>query len=192
MANIDRIVKVSISLQTAAITSQTFSDLLLFGPFVPPAGSTAKVYVITDPDELVETYGVLVSEPMYLAALAFFSQIPHPPRLYIGHDANAVDVTTDLIALNDENSDWYGICDVLHDETRAVAIATWVEGHEKLFVTALSDPLNLSTAATDTTSTGALLKAGNFFRTAWWYSDDIENFPDVGICSKSFTKYPGQ
>jgi hypothetical protein len=192
MANIDRVVKVSISLQTAAITSQTFSDLLLFGQFIKPAGSTANVYVITDADELIETYGSVVDDEIYLAALAFFSQIPHPPRLYIGLDNNAVDVVTDLVAIRDENNDWYGICDTKHDETRAVDIATWVEAHEKLFVTVLSDPANITAATTDTTSTAALLKAGNFFRTAWWYNPDPLQFVDVAISSKSFTKYPGQ
>jgi len=192
MANIDRIVKVSISLRTAGITQATFSDLLLFGPFTPPAGGTAKVYIITDPDELLDDYGVVASDPMYQAALTFFSQIPHPPRLYIGLDANAADPTTDLAAINDENSDWYALCDVSHDETRAVQIADWIEGHEKVFITVLSNVNNASAPATDTTSTAALLQQGQYFRTAWWYDPDIDNFPDVAIASKSFTKYPGQ
>ena len=64
MANIDRIVQVSIQLRTAGITSIQFNDLLLFGPFIKPVGNTANVYIITDPDELVETYGVLVTDPI--------------------------------------------------------------------------------------------------------------------------------
>ena len=64
--------------------------------------------------------------------------------------------------------------------------------HEKLFITVLSDVTNTAAAATDSTSTAAKLKAGNFFRTAWWYHVDPTEFPDVAIASKSFTKYPGQ
>jgi len=192
LANIDRIVKVSIQLRTAGITAINFNDLLLFGPFTIPAPATAKVFIITDPDELVESYGVLVDDPMYKAAQVFFSQIPHPPRLFIGHDNNAADVTTDLIAINDENSDWYGICDVLHDGTRAVDIAEWVEAHEKIFVTVLNDAGDISAPATDTTSVAHLLMQGNFFRTAWWWNPSLEEFPDVAIAAKSFTKYPGQ
>ena len=192
MANIDRIVQVSIQLRTAGITAVNFNDLLLFGPFIKPAGSTANVYIITDPDELVETYGVIVTDPMYKAALAFFSQIPHPARLFIGLDANSANVDDDLIAINDENSDWYGLCDVLHDENRTVDIAAWIEAHEKIFVTVLTQPDNLTAAATDTTSVAYQLMNGNYFRTAWWWNPDPEQFPDVAICAKSFTKYPGQ
>ena len=49
--------------------------------FVPPVGNVASVYIITDPDELIETYGVLVTDPLYIAAQTFFSQIPHPRKI---------------------------------------------------------------------------------------------------------------
>ena len=192
MANIDRIVNVQIQLRTAGITSINFNDLLLFGAFTKPAGSTANIYIITDPDELVETFGVLVTDPMYHAAEAFFSQIPHPPRLFIGFSSGAVDPTTDLVAINNENSDWYGLCDVSHNELHAVAIATWIEAHEKLFFTTLNSATNISAPGTDTTSIAHLLMTGNFFRTAWWWNPDLLQFPDVAIAAKMFTFYPGQ
>jgi len=190
MANIDRVVNVQISLQTAGITSLNFSDLLLFGPYTSPDSSL--VNIITDPDQLIDTFGVLDTDPMYLAAETFFAQIPHPPRLFIGKDTALPDPTPDLIALNNENSDWYGICDVTHTETRALHIGQWVEAHEKLYVTVLSDPLNASAPASDTTSTGHTLKTANLFRTAWWYHSEPEMFPDIAIAARSFTKYPGQ
>src|SRR5580765_4309846 len=192
MANIDRIVQVSISLQTAGITSATFSDLLLFGVFTKPAGDTAVVYIITDPDELVDTYGVVDTDPMYKAAQVFFSQIPHPPRLFIGLDTNTTDPTNDLIAIANENNDWYGICNVDHDSSRLLKISDWVEAHEKLLVTTLNDSTDISAPPTDTTSTAHLLMAGNYYRTAWWWNPSLTEFPDVAIASKMFTKYPGQ
>lgn len=190
MANIDRIVNVQISLRTAGIQSESFSDLLLFGEYTAADGSL--VNIITSPDELIDNFGCQPTDPIYLAAQVFFSQIPHPPQLYIGKDANAVDVTTDLIALYDENHDWYALCDVSHDETRAVDIAAFIESHEKLFINVLSDVTNTSASATDVTSTAYLLKNGNYFRTAWWYHPDPDEFPDVAICARMFTKYPGQ
>jgi hypothetical protein len=192
MANIDRIVQVSIALRTAGITAINFNDLLLFGQFQKPSGSTANVYIITDPDELIDTFGCLVTDPIYIAALAFFSQIPHPAQLYIGHDANSANVDDDLIAINDENSDWYGLCDVKHDENRTLDIAAWIEAHEKIFVTTLNQADNTTAPPTDITSVAHQLMAGNYFRTAWWWTDDPLNFIDVAITSKSFTKYPGQ
>jgi hypothetical protein len=190
MANIDRIVNVQISLRTAGVQSVGFSDLCLFGPYTSTDGSL--VNIITDPDQLINEFGVETSDPLYQAALVFFAQIPHPPRLYIGKDAGSLDPITDLAALYDENHDWYAICDVTHSETRATTLAGWVEGHEKLFVTVLHDPANLTAAASDVASTAALLKTGNFFRTAWWYHPTITEFPDVAACAKLFTKYPGQ
>lgn len=190
MANIDRIVKVYISLRTTAIAQQNFNDLLLFGVWVPTAGE--KVAIITSPDELTETYGAQPDDPIYLAAQVAFSQIPHLGRIFIGLDNNAAAVATDLAAIKNENNDWYAICDTKHDEARALDIGQWVEANEKLFVTVLSDPTNASAPGTDTTSVAHELMQNQLFRTAWWYADDAEDFPDVGIAVKSFTKYPGQ
>jgi hypothetical protein len=193
MANIDRIVQVSIALRTAGITSATFSDLLLFGTFTKPGGSTANVYIITDPDELLDTFGIVnTDDPMYQAASTFFSQIPHPPRLFIGFDANSGDVGVDLAALSNENNDWYGLCNVKHDSTQVLDIADWVEAHEKIFVTTLHDSVDISAPPTDTTSIAHKLMEGNYFRTAWWWNPSLVEFPDVAIASKMFTKYPGQ
>jgi hypothetical protein len=190
VANIDRVVNVEISLQTAGITSLNFSDLMLYGKYTAADGSL--VNIITDADELLDDFGVLATDSLYLAAQVFFSQIPHPPRLFIGKDTGVSDPTADLNAIANENSDWYGICDVYHLENRAVKLGQWVEAHDKIFVTVLSATTNASAPGTDTTSTAYLLKTANLFRTAWWYSTDIKNFPDVAIASKSFTKYPGQ
>lgn len=193
MANIDRIVRVNISLATASIAEVSFNDLLLFGPFTAPVATpTGKVFIITDADELISTYGVLSTAPLYKAALVAFSQIPRPRQVYIGKDTGAADPTADLTALYDENHDWYALCNTSHTETRVVQIAAFIESKEKLFVTVLSNVNNSTAPAGDTTSVGHLLQAGNYFRTAWWYDTNAVDFPDVGIAIKSFSKYPGQ
>jgi hypothetical protein len=180
MANIDRIVKVSISLQTAGITSVSFSDLLLYGSFTSPN----LVEIITDADQLLDL-GVVVTDPLYLAAQVAFSEIPHINQVYIGKNTNTTDPTNDLIAIANENNDWYGIIDVTHDPTKIVEIAAWVEANEKLQFTVLDD--------WSASSPAAALQTGNYFRTAWWsVADAATDFVDVAIASKSFTKYPGQ
>ena len=189
MANVDRIVNVEISLQTAALAQSTFSDLLLFGVFTPIGAS--KVGIITSVQDLVTSYGVTSTMPIYKAASVFFSQIPHPPQCYIGLSTGAINPATDLDAIKAENNDWYAFCNVLHDETKVVQAAQWAEANEKLFVTVLSNVNNSTPAATDTTSVGHLLMVGNYFRTAWWYDTATADFPDVAIASKSFTKNPG-
>src|SRR3954469_17126202 len=86
MANIDRIVNVQISLRTVGVVNTSFSDLLLFGEYTASDGSL--VNIITDPDELLDNYSCQPTDAIYLAAQVFFSQIPHPPRLYIGNDTS--------------------------------------------------------------------------------------------------------
>ena len=83
MANIDRIVNVEIALRTAAVTTMSFSDLLLLGTFVPQAGE--RVVIITDADQLLQDYGVNTGSPLYKAAQVCFSQIPTIPQLFIGN-----------------------------------------------------------------------------------------------------------
>jgi len=190
MANIDRIVNVQISLQTASIAQNTFSDLLLYGPFTKIG--TAVTGIITDPAQLTASYGVLTSSALYKAASVAFSQIPRLPQIYIGWSSGVVDPTADLDAIKAENNNWYAWCNVEHSEAKVIKAAQWTEANEKLFVTVLSSVTNSSPAATDTTSVGHQLMAGNYFRTAWWYNTDVLDFPDVGITVKSFTKYPGQ
>lgn len=308
MANIDRIVNVQIQLRTAAITTQSFSDLLLLGTFRSQAGE--RVIIITDADELLQDYAVTSSSPLYKAAQVAFSQIPTVPQIFIGQkdptglpptapmnittlaphfmevgsgvsndpatpnvlmtingtgftpaskikfgayveaattyvsdsaltlDINrwqfsgpgnvpvqvidpdlgasnivtfaivplgagdpgvvapppqpGVDTPTNIMAaIRGENNEWYAFCDTDHDEADIIEYAQWGESAQKIFVTVLSDTNNTLPAATDTTSTGAKLKQGNFFRTAWWYNPDPLQFTDVAITCRSFTMYPG-
>lgn len=80
MAKLDRIVNVQISLNTTAIKEQSFSDLLILGPHTVGVG---RSLVITDSDELLDL-GMLITDPIYLAARDVFSQIPTINRLFIG------------------------------------------------------------------------------------------------------------
>lgn len=80
MANLDRIVNVAISLGTQAITENSFSDMLILGEH---ALSPGRVMVITSADELLDM-GLPATDPLYLAAVSAFSQIPAVNQVYIG------------------------------------------------------------------------------------------------------------
>jgi hypothetical protein len=191
MANIDRIVNVEISLQTAAIAENTFSDLLLYGPFTKVGTST--VGIITSPQDLVDTYGVLTTAPLYKAASTAFAQIPSLNRIFIGWDDAALDATVALNNIKAENNSWYAFCDVSHLNTRTLKMAQWAEANEKLYVTCLNDPNTAAVSpGTDTISVAHQLMQGQYFRTAWWYDPILTDFPDVAIAVHSFSKYPGQ
>ena len=80
MANIDRIVSVSIALNTTGISKEGFSTLLIVGATtkVLPRVSTytSSVQMIDD--------GFTADDPLYLMASDFFAQIPHPNVLKVG------------------------------------------------------------------------------------------------------------
>lgn len=185
MANIDRIVNVLISLRTAGIQQQSFSDMMLIGQH---SGSD-RVNIITAADDLLEApFSLTTASVLYKAALVFFSQIPHPPQLYIGRRAVAETAADAIAAIAAENDGWYGFSDVAHAETDMLAYAAWAEGNTKLYLTSISAADAIGTATGDTATA---LKTGNYFRTSWWYHTDVDQFPEVAIASKSFTKLPG-
>ena len=91
MANIDRIVSVSIALDTAGISKEGFSTLLIVGE---STNALARVSSYTSSVQMTED-GYAENDPLYLMAADFFSQIPHPNVLKVGRrQVDTVQVTT--------------------------------------------------------------------------------------------------
>lgn len=80
MANIDRIVSVQIELNTAGISKEGFSTLLIVGE---STNALARVSSYTSSVQMTED-GYSETDPLYLMAADFFSQIPHPNVLKVG------------------------------------------------------------------------------------------------------------
>ena len=184
MANIDRIVNVQIALKTAGVRQQSFSDALLLGVH----NAADRVSVITDADTLLTGYGLTTTSDLYKAAQVFFSQIPSPNRLFIGRRDNSESVDAALAACATANNEWYGFSEVSHNESDLTAAAAWAEANTKLFCTALSDVDITNTSGAEPATA---LKTSNFFRTAWWYNIDPDQFPEVAAMSRAFTILPG-
>ena len=90
MANIDRIVNVQIALNTAGISKEGFSTLLVVGA---STHTLARVSTYRNAVEMTDD-GYAETDPLYLAAVDFFSQIPHPAVLKIGRQQiDSVDIT---------------------------------------------------------------------------------------------------
>lgn len=91
MANIDRIVSVSIALNTAGISKEGFSTLLIVGE---STNALARVSSYTSSVQMTDD-GYSETDPLYLMAADFFSQIPHPNVLKVGRrQVDTVQVTT--------------------------------------------------------------------------------------------------
>ena len=78
MANIDRIVSVQIALNTAGISKKGFSTLLIVGE---STNALARVSSYTSSVQMTDD-GYKETDPLYLMAVDFFSQIPHPNVLF--------------------------------------------------------------------------------------------------------------
>lgn len=91
MANIDRIVSVQIALNTAGISKEGFSTLLIVGE---STNALARVSSYTSSVQMTDD-GYSETDPLYLMAVDFFSQIPHPNVLKVGRrQVDTVQITT--------------------------------------------------------------------------------------------------
>lgn len=186
MANLDRLVNVQISLATAGVQQQTFSDLMLLGVHT----GTNRVDIITGADQLLEApfAGLTTTSDLYRAAQVAFSQIPGPRQVYIGRRDAGEAVEVALAACLADNADWYGFSDVAHAEADLLGAAAWAEANERLFLTVISDEDVGSASGTEPASA---LRDANYYRTAWWYNPDPDQFPEVAAAARMFTIQPG-
>lgn len=89
MANIDRIVNVQISLNTAEISREGFSTGLIVGAHAHTLG---RVQTYTSLDGMMND-GFTVADPIFQAANDYFAQIPKPKHVKIGRQKCAVELT---------------------------------------------------------------------------------------------------
>lgn len=185
MANVDRITQVFIALKTAGVRKRSFSDLALIDFHSGPD----RVSIITESDELLDVaYGLTTTSDLYRAAQVAFSQTPAIARLYILKRIAPETIDASLAACASANNEWYAFAPVAHAESDLLLAAAWGEANNKLHLTCISD---VDVTSTSGQEPATALKQGNFFRTAWWYNIDPNQFPEVAIAAKKFTTLPG-
>lgn len=186
MANIDRIINVSIALNTTGISSNGFNTLLIA---YPHEVETARVLTITDADELLDL-GFTSDSVVYLAASQAFSQTPHYKQVKVGKmelDGTIADSMAKIVAADD---DWYGICYPERTQAKILEMAAWTESHTKLFGTSVSEADAVNAEAIS--DTGYKLQEKNYYRTFIFYHKAADKeFPEAALMSRCFTVYPG-
>jgi hypothetical protein len=90
LANLERIVNVSIALNTAGISKLGFNDMCIVGTH---ALSLNRVDTITSTDELI-TMGFNETDPIYYAVTSALSQTPRIKQVKIGRIAPATSIIT--------------------------------------------------------------------------------------------------
>ena len=187
MANIDRLVNVTIELGTTAIAGKSFSDMLILSKHsIAKAG---RVMLITDPNKLLEM-GLASTDPLYKAVATAFAQVSHISQVYVGKIEAEETVTDALAACAKANNGWYGLALTSRVEEEVLFAAMWAEANGKLFLTATKDEGVVSSESN--TDLASKCKAKNYYRTAVMYSHvaDVE-YPEVAMMSYLFTFYPG-
>ena len=187
MANIDRIVNVAITLRTAGIQQQSFSDLLLVGNTT----MAERFRWITGADELIsdDSFGLSSASNLYKAASKVFSQQPSINKLGIGRLGVVTETAADtMAAIRSENDGWYGFVDVERTSDKAIGFADWAEANVKMFGAAVTDAKGTRTSATDL---AAKIMNGNYFRSWCIQHSDPTQWPEVSLFAKKFTSVPG-
>ena len=104
--------------------------------------------------------------------------------------AAAGSMASNLSAINDEDSAWYGLVLTERTKARQLDAAEWIEAREKIFLTATSESAVLS--ASDETDLISTLKNSQYFRTAVLYhTNAATEYPDAAWAARVFTIQPG-
>ncbi|OBW92982.1 DUF3383 family protein [Gallibacterium salpingitidis] len=187
MAKIDRLVNVTIDLNTTAIAGKSFSDMLILGEHT--LKNSARLLVVTDPNELLDL-GLQSTNPLYIAVATAFSQPSHIAQVFIGRKGSDETVTDALAAIAKENNDWYGLAFASRDVEDVLLAAAWAEANGKLFVTASNDENLLQSS--DQSDIASKLNEKQYYRSAVMYSHKAdEEYPEIALMSYAFTFYPG-
>ena len=146
MPLIDEYIEVNITRQTAVATVASFDNAMIAAEFL-------KADITPSFDERVRPYsnlaemltaGFLITDPVYLAAKAFFSQNPNPGIIYVGRKLTGLDGTETweeaLTAMKEDNNEWY----VFSIDSKILADlesgADWSESNKRLMIISDDDP----------------------------------------------------
>lgn len=169
MADVTKIVSVSITRETSFPSSDSFGIGGIMAEFVPgnlntPMQGLTGRYKRYTSLKTMDQDGWLETDPVYRAAEAYYSANPNPGVFVVGL-RKAEDVTWEdtLDAVQAENDDWYGFSCILLDseltsfstfEAAIIEIADWAESKIKLFF--------FSTAQKAAIGELVVLSSGNF------------------------------
>ncbi len=133
--NLDRIVTVSIDINSPLVDSSSFDNLLILGP--PPAAEShtaPAVGVYANLEEVTDTGYVAVGDNadiVGVAARIAFSQSPPPSKVFIGTVGAEDDLAEALDGLLSMDG-WYVLCPVGLDEDDVKTVIEWTEAQEKV------------------------------------------------------------
>jgi hypothetical protein len=182
------IVQVNITRETAKITQAGFGTALIFGALT----EFTERYRIYNSIEAVEEDFETGSE-QWKAAAALFSQEVSPEQVVIGDRDTTEALGDELAAMQAAYGDWYALILTRQGDEAAqladiAAAAQWIEARNKIYIAGVGQESMLTSADTDIAST---LKAAAYERTAVMYSADHANYPEAAWMGRCLPEDPG-
>lgn len=150
MSNLDRIVNITIELQTVVSSGASFDNILIVGP-----APKTQLEEVTIPDVGVYTSLSAVNEmgwvsegdsadPVGIAARIAFSQSVKPQKIYIAVQKTTEGITleapTATLSRAESENGWYVALAAGIPEEDLEDMAEWTEAREKMFGYAYADP----------------------------------------------------
>lgn len=150
MSNLDRIVNITIELQTVVSSGASFDNILIVGP-----APKTPLEEVTIPDVGVYTSLSAVNEmgwvsegdsadPVGIAARIAFSQSVKPQKIYIAvqktTEGSTLEAPTATLSRAESENGWYVALAAGIPEEDLGDMAEWTEAREKMFGYAYADP----------------------------------------------------
>lgn len=183
--SLSTIVNVQITRNTSASRRAEFG-VPLFITATVPAGFTNRARTYNTLTDLTDD-GFTTSDPAYKAAQSYFQQNPSVTELVIGRkDVGDTDYADALLAIIDENNDWYIVTADVHTSADVLALAAAVEAMQKLYFVSTQDVVALEqidgATATATPDIAKQVADLNYSRTSTYYHQTADTtFPECAF-----------
>lgn len=185
MAELDRIVDITITRQSVAIATASFEiPLVLTEHTAFPERS--RIY--TDMDAVAEDFDS--TDEAYKIAQKLFGQSTVgavPAQIVMGRKVASESWVEALDAVSNVNNEWYALVAGTHEVADVMALATAIQSRRKIFGTSTQD-----SNFTGETHIGKQLDDDSLGRTFWVYTADADDdYPEAAIIGAQLPYTPG-
>lgn len=181
-------INVAVSLDAPALSRAGFTTLLILGS-TTSGYAAGEVKQFTGPPSTSEADEL--GAALTARVQAAFKQTQRPRLVKVGNLAAYTDAGLDAIWASD--SDWFGL--VVESRTKAdiLAVASWIEAKQRMFLAQASDAdiyADAYSASEDPADLGNALRDKNYAWTGWcWHHSDTE-YPDVSAMANRLSINP--
>lgn len=192
MSDMDKIVEVYISRETAQLETTSFNIPLLMVTLPDeqsaPAVITQRSYVFTDLKPVEDQFGV-DSIPAQMVKPLLSGQ-NRPPQFIIGVKNSAETYLEALNKVQEENNDWYVLIADTKVTSNILLIAAWIQAQRKMYATSSAEADILAMGVD--TDVGSQLMNKAYDRTFWVYAAEAETeHPEAAWVGSQIIEVPG-